>query len=210
MAHLILTRHGTSEYNKAGRWTGISDIDLATEGYKDARAMAEMIRDISVDKVHISTLKRARQTFEEMLKVLEKKDVTVHCHPALNERDYGVHTGKNKWQVKEEVGGREFHNIRRGWDVEIVNGENLKNVYERVVPYFAEHILPQLMQGNNVLVVSHGNTLRALIKHLENISDAEIPDLEFEFGDAHCYEFDRMGRVVGKEIRASSVDRMHV
>lgn len=210
MSRLILVRHGTSEYNRAGKWTGTTDVNLAKEGYDDARAMGEMIKDVDFSIVHTSNLKRTHQTLQEILSVVEKKDITIHKDEALNERDYGVHTGKNKWQVKEEVGDEEFHKIRRGWDAEIPKGENLKAVYERVVPYFEKHILPELKNGQNVLVVSHGNTLRALIKHLENVSDEDAPHLEFNFADVHFYDFDASGNVVDKEIRSSNLKRIHV
>lgn len=210
MSRLILVRHGTSEYNRAGKWTGVTDVNLAPEGYDDARAMGELIKDIDFSVAHISNLKRTHQTLQEILSVLGKEGVTVHKHEALNERDYGVHTGKNKWQVKEEVGDEEFSKIRRGWDAHIPEGENLKQVYERVVPFFEETILPELKKGNNVLIVSHGNTLRALIKHLENVSDEEAPHLEFNFADVHCYDFDSAGNVVDKEIRSSDIKRIHV
>lgn len=210
MARLILVRHGTSEYNRAGKWTGITDINLAQEGYDDARIMGELIKDVEIDSVHISKLKRTQQTLDEILKVLNKSTVPVTADAALNERDYGVHTGKNKWQVKEAVGEEAFREIRRGWDAVIENGENLKDVHNRVVPYFEKNILPELTQGKNVLVVSHGNTLRALVKYLENISDDEAPSLEFNFGEVHCYDFDHSGKMVDKEIRSSGITRVHV
>jgi len=202
MAFLVLVRHGTSEWNKLGKWTGLSDVDLAPEGIEDAQRAGEIIKDIEIHVAHVSTLKRAHQTFHEIKKKLGKHDLVPHPHAALNERDYGVHTGKNKWQVKEAVGEQEFHNIRRGWDVIIEGGENLKNVYERVVPHYKEKILPHILSGENVLIVAHGNSLRALVKHLENISDEEIPSLEIGFGEVYCYELDKKGRVVNKTVRA--------
>ena len=122
-------------------------------------------------------------------------------HKSLNERHYGVHTGKNKWQVKEEVGEEEFQNIRRGWDVKIREGETLKDVHARVVPYYEEQIKKDLENGENVLVVAHGNTLRALIKHLEDIDEAEICNVEIETGELHCYHLDEEQKVTKKEIK---------
>jgi 2,3-bisphosphoglycerate-dependent phosphoglycerate mutase len=202
MAYLVLIRHGTSEYNKKGLWTGLTDVELAPEGIEDAQRAGEVIKDIPVHKVHVSLLKRAWQTFEEIKRVIGGKHLTPERHAALNERDYGVHTGKNKWQVKEAVGEEQFHQIRRGWDVTIEGGENLKDVHARVVPYYSERILPQLMEGHNVLVVAHGNSLRALVKHLENISNEKIPGLEIGFGEVYTYQCDNKGNIIDKKVRS--------
>jgi len=209
MSRLVLVRHGTSEYNKRGLWTGLTDVALAPEGYDDARFIAEMIKDIDFCRAHVSRLTRAQQTLDEIKKILDKNDIDTHCHEALNERDYGVHTGKNKWQLREELGDEAFNTIRRGWDVVIMEGENLKEVYERVVPYYQEHILPQLVAGDDVLVVSHGNTLRALIKYLEDIDDEKIAELEFNFGEVYCYDVDANSAIVNKEVRTPKVARKH-
>lgn len=207
MAYLVLVRHGKSEWNKLGLWTGITDVDLASEGRKEARQMGKTIRDIRIEKAHVSKLKRSHQTFEEIRKVLGRDDLQAEAHAALNERDYGVHTGKNKWQVKEAVGEEEFQKIRRGWDAVVEGGENLKDVHDRVVPYYEQCIRSQLIVGHNVLVVAHGNSIRALVKHLENISDEKISELEIGFGEVYCYTFDCDGRRVGKEIRAVNPDK---
>ncbi len=204
MAYLVLVRHGTSEWNKLGKWTGLTDVDLAPEGIEDARRMGEAIRDIPIAKVHVSKLKRAHQTFDEIRRLLGLHDVKPDTHAALNERDYGVHTGKDKWQVRDELGEEAFHQIRRGWDALVLNGENLKDVHGRVVPYYEKNIRPQILSGHNVLVVAHGNSLRALVKHLDGISDEKIAELEIGFGEVYCYEFDTEGNIVGKEIRAAN------
>lgn len=202
MAYLVLIRHGTSEYNKKGLWTGLTDVELAPEGIEDAQNAGKVIKDIPIHKAHVSVLTRAKQTLHEIKKVIGRYDLHADEHAALNERDYGVHTGKNKWQVKEAVGDAEFHNIRRGWDVIVEGGENLKDVHARVVPYFKERILPQLLAGHNVLVVAHGNSLRALVKELENISNEKIPELEIGFGEVYTYQFDEKGNIIDKNVRA--------
>ncbi len=205
MAYLILSRHGTSEWNKLGKWTGLTDVDLAPEGVDEARRAGEAIKGLEIHKVFTSALKRAHQTFEQIKKAAGQEHLVGNKHPALNERDYGQFTGKNKWQVKEEVGELEFQNIRRGWDAVVLGGENLKDVHARVVPYYEEHIRPHLLEGQNVLVVAHGNSLRALVKHLENISDKRIADLEIGFAEVYCYEIDKEGKILGKEIRHTNV-----
>ncbi|HEY4513768.1 MAG TPA: 2,3-bisphosphoglycerate-dependent phosphoglycerate mutase [Candidatus Paceibacterota bacterium] len=210
MSHLVLVRHGKSEWNKLGLWTGLTDIDLSPEGRAEARHIGETIRDIKIEKAFVSKLKRAQQTFEEIKKVLQRPDLKADAHSALNERDYGVHTGKNKWQIKEAVGEEDFNKIRRGWDAFVEGGENLKDVYERVVPHYKEHVHPHLSKGSNVLVVAHGNSIRALVKHLENISNEKIPELEIGFGEVYCYKFDRDGKIIGKEIRAMNPEKGNI
>lgn len=200
MAKLILVRHGKSEWNKTGQWTGWTDVDLAEEGLEEARKTGKELTDIDIHVAHVSELKRAKQTLAEIEKSL-KTTVPIKSSLALNERNYGIYTGKNKWQVKEQIGDQKFQDLRRGWDVKIPEGESLKDVYNRVVPYFEESIKPELDAGKNVLVVAHGNSLRALVKHLEKISDTAICDVELGTGEAHCYTFAK-GAIKGKEVRA--------
>lgn len=199
MARLILVRHGKSEWNLKGLWTGWTDVSLAPVGQADARETARLIEDIQIDTVFTSKLKRAKETWEEMNKVLKRK-VPVIESEALNERDYGDFTGKNKWEVEKEVGEEEFLKIRRSWDYPLPNGESLKQVSERVLPYFHEHVEPLLKAGKNVLISAHGNSLRALAKYLESISDDDISKVEFVPASAYIYELDYEGKVIKKEI----------
>ena len=206
MAYLILVRHGKSAWNALGKWTGWTDVDLNEEGIAEARRAGEAIKDIEIHRAHVSDLKRATQTLGHIKETLQK-DIDTTIDPALRERHYGIFTGKNKWEVKEEVGDEEFKKIRRSWDHQIPEGESLKEVYARVVPYFEKAILPDLKKGKNVLVSAHGNSLRALMKKLDNISDEAICDLEVGTGEIHCYSFDKEGKVLGKEIRASNPNK---
>lgn len=195
MAKLFLVRHGKSTWNATGQWTGWTDVDLAEEGYEEAKKAGEALKDQKIDTVYVSELKRTHQTFEKIKETCGQMGLTCVIDKALNERNYGVHTGKNKWQVKEEVGEEQFNNIRRGWDVHIPDGETLKDVYTRVVPYYEESIKKDLKEGKNVLVVAHGNTLRALIKHLEDLDDNQVCDVELATGEVHCYDVDSDGKV---------------
>ena len=99
-------------------------------------------------------------------------------------------SGKNKWQVKDEIGEEAFNGIRRGWDYLVPGGETLKDVYARVVPYFEREILPKLQAGENILLVAHGNSIRALIKHLDQISESEMANVEMPFGQLLLYKFE--------------------
>jgi 2,3-bisphosphoglycerate-dependent phosphoglycerate mutase len=204
MAYLILIRHGQSAWNAEGLWTGLTDISLNDEGRQEARHAAESIRGIHLDIGFTSALKRAHETMDEILEVLGQKDVPVIKHPALNERDYGALTGKNKWQVRDEHGEEQWLKWRRSWDYPVPEGETLKDVYQRVVPYYERAILPELKAGKNVIVTAHGNSLRALVKHLENISDESIPSLEIGTAEVYLYQVDSQGKIVSKEIRAAN------
>lgn len=203
MVQLILVRHGRSEWNDKGIWTGWADPDLNEEGRMEAKRTAEALKGIKIDYVYTSLLKRVINTIEIILKEL-KLNIKIVKDAALNERNYGDFTGKNKWQVKEQVGEEEFNRIRRGWDHPIPNGESLKMVYARVVPYYEKEILPKLKLGKNVLVGGSGNSLRALVKFLDNISEEKISEVEVKTAEAWVYEIDKNGKVLGKKILAEN------
>jgi len=207
MAKLFLVRHGKSEWNKLGQWTGWTDVSLADEGHHEARLAGEALRGQDIHKAYTSMLKRTHETFEGIREALGIPSLSHTSHEPLNERNYGIHTGKNKWQVKDEVGEEEFQRIRRGWDVVIPEGETLKDVHARVVPFYVEQIQADLQRNENVLIVAHGNTLRALIKHLDELDENQVCDVEVETGEVHCYSFDESGKVVGKEVKHSKVDK---
>lgn len=209
MAKLILVRHGKSEWNKLGLWTGHTDVNLAEEGHEEAKKAGEAIQDIEIHHAHVSLLTRAQQTLSGMLTALGKK-LEPKAHSALNERHYGIYTGKNKWEVKESVGEEMFQNMRRGWDVAIPEGETLKDVHARVAPYYSSEILPSLKADENVLVVAHGNTLRALIKELEGLDEHAICDVEVGTGEVHCYDIGPNGEVLGKEVRSTNENKLKV
>lgn len=189
MAHLILVRHGVTDWNVAGRWHGLTDIPLNEEGRKQARKAAKALSGMKIDSVYTSLLSRTTQTYDEICNSLGLVCPVV-AHPALNERDYGIYTGKNKWEVEKELGHEEFINLRRSWNRPIPEGEALKDVYTRVISFYKAKILKDLKAGKNVLIVSSGNTLRALIKYLENISDQDIAKLELNFGEIRIFEID--------------------
>lgn len=205
MPYLVLVRHGESKWNKKGLWTGWTDIDLDEEGRRKSRAAGKTIKEISFQIAFTSKLKRAKETMDELITQLKGKDFPVIEDRALNEKDYGNLTGKNKWEIKEEVGEEMFLKWRRSWDYPVPGGESLKDVYERVVPYYKKEILPYLLKGENVLVVAHGNSLRALEKFLENIPDEEIPLREIETGEVDVYEVNLEGKVISKKIKKNAI-----
>ena len=187
MANLILVRHGESEWNQKGLRTGLTDIGLTEKGKNEARFAGEKLKNIPIDLAYTSVLLRAKQTLDEIKKVLNLENLPTTENAALNERDYGIYTGKNKWEIQKEVGNEKFQEIRRGWDAPIGKGESLKDVYDRVVPYYETEILPKLKEGKNILISAHGNSLRALVKYLDNLSDTEVENLEIPTGQIYIY-----------------------
>lgn len=206
MAKLILVRHAKSAWNATGQWTGLTDVPLSSDGRDQAASTAVHLQGIPIHKAYTSMLARAKETLDI---IFEQLGITAPRmeHQALNERDYGEFTGKNKWQVKDEIGEERFLRVRRGWNEPIPGGETLKDVHDRVVPYYKSTIHPDLLAGFNVCVVAHGNSLRALVKHLEDISETDIADLEIGVGEAHVYDFDAEGTIIGKEIRAENAHK---
>ena len=152
--------------------------------------------DISFCSEQIRTL----ETLEAILNSTSQLDVPLKRAGELNERDYGDYTGMNKFEVRDKVGEEQWNAIRRGWDVAVPNGETLRHVYERVIPYFEGQILPYLREGKNVLLVAHGNSLRALIKFIEDIPDHDVAELEMLFGDIVNYQIDELGKLVSKAV----------
>ena len=207
MSHLILVRHGKSEWNKLGLWTGWQDVPLDEDGREEARKTAMYLQDIAIDKAYSAALIRVVETWEIIKKTLKLENVTTVLHKALNERSYGIYTGKNKWQVKEEVGEAEFTKIRRGWDHPIPEGETLEDVYNRIVPYYQNTIQADLKNGKNVIIVACGNSLRALVKYLENLTIDEVCNLEIGLAEAHIYEIGENGQVLSKEIRSENKNK---
>ncbi len=201
MAKLIIARHGESLWNKLGQWTGSRDINLTEDGFKKSEEMGVLIKDINIDQAFASMQVRSIETLTCMLNACNLFSVpTVHSS-ALNERDYGDYTGKNKWDVEKLIGEKAFQDIRRGWDCPVSNGETLKMVYERAVPFYKENIVPLVNEGKNVLIVSHGNTIRALMKYIENIPEEKMTEVEMLFGQILIYDIDHEGHMISKEVR---------
>jgi len=199
---LVLVRHGESEWNILGKWTGLIDIHLSEKGIEEAEKTGELIKDIHFDYIFTSALVRAKETLSEMVDTYKDlKTIPIEAVKELNERNYGDYTGKNKWEMKKILGEEMFLKIRRSWDYVLPNGESLKMVYERTVPFFLEKILPILKENKNVLIVAHGNSIRSILKYIERISDDDIAHLEIPFGGAIILNLDEKGHSLGKEIR---------
>lgn len=197
---LLLTRHAESEWNATGKWTGLTDVHLSEKGFHEATLLGIALRklDVKLDKAYCSQQVRTLETMEGMLNASQQFDVPYERVSAINERDYGEYTGKNKWDMKQLVGEDEFNGIRRGWDHAVPGGETLKTVYERVVPFYQNEVVPQLQAGKNVLLVAHGNSLRALMKYVENLSDSDVENLEMPFGGIITYDTDPAGHMLAR------------
>lgn len=204
MAYLVLVRHGISEWNTLGMWTGITDTELTEEGRREAQRAAQALEDIDLHRAYTSKLRRAKHTLDEIAQHLQRDDIERSEHAELNERDYGELTGKNKWQVKEEYGEEKFMAWRRSWDHPVPGGETLKDVSRRVLPFYEQRILADLREGKNVIVAAHGNSLRALIKYLEEVADDQAHTVEIGTGEVLVYEIDDTGKLLKKEIRLAN------
>ncbi len=201
MGKLIVVRHTESEWNATGQWSGTSDVHLDDAGFKEAADLGLALKklQIKVDFAYCSEQIRTRETMEGILNASRQFDVDITRNSSINERDYGDYTGKNKWEMKELLGEEKFNDLRRGWNVPVPNGETLKMVYERVLPFYTETVLPQLKNGDNVLIVAHGNSIRALMKYIESISDEAVEKLEMLFGEILIYSVDENGHMSDKK-----------
>ena len=214
--NLILLRHGESKWNQENRFTGWIDVDLTNNGKKEARNAAELLskNNIQFDLVYTSYLKRAIKTLKICLKQLNKSDNDTFYHWRLNERHYGSLQGLNKSETARKYGDEQVLIWRRSYDVpppemdindkrhpkydvlyknvdtkELPNSESLKNTLERVRPLWENKIFPQLENGKNVMIVAHGNSLRAIVKILKKISNKDIVNINIPTGIPYIFEF---------------------
>lgn len=210
MGILVISRHGESEWNLLGKWTGWTDVSLTEKGIADTVRLGALLTDITFDEAYTSSLKRTHQTLDALLKGAAIDSLPTTQAKELDERDYGDLTGKNKWEVKEEIGEEAFNGIRRGWDYPVPGGETLKDVYGRALPYFEREVLPKLQNGENILLVAHGNSIRALLKHLDQIPEAEMAHVEMPFGQVLVYTFEADKALpVHKEVRQIEIEAPH-
>ena len=212
MSYLVLVRHGESRWNLAGKFTGWVDVPLSKRGIKEAIASAKKLSGIKFDLAYTSKLERAQETLLLILAFqnktgiflhnqtkiknkwtvnsnrFDKDDIPIYSKTALNERYYGDLQGMKKDSARNKFGEAQVFEWRRSFTTRPPNGESLKDVYNRAIPYFEREILVKLKKRKNIIVSIHGNTMRALIKHIEDISDTEIAFLELPFGKPFVYE----------------------
>uniref|UniRef100_A0A451DFG1 2,3-bisphosphoglycerate-dependent phosphoglycerate mutase n=1 Tax=Buchnera aphidicola (Cinara pseudotsugae) TaxID=2518978 RepID=A0A451DFG1_9GAMM len=213
---IVLMRHGESQWNKLNKFTGWKDVSLSEKGRKEAQNAAEILKKnkFKFDIAYTSVLKRAIHTLWIVLKKLNYIWIPVHKSWKLNERNYGSLEGLNKDEVINQYGHKQVQLWRRSFfalppknntsDIiclkndekyqhlkieDIPNSENLKMTYHRVINFWKSNILPQIQKNKKIIIVAHGNSLRALIKYLNNINDIEIEKVDLATGSPIVYEF---------------------
>ena len=191
MTDFTLVRHGQSHWNNKNLFTGWENPDLTSKGIDEAHATGLLLKKQSkiYSYLFTSLLDRAINTANIILEELDLNGINVVRDEALNERDYGELTGLNKDAAREKWGEDQVHIWRRSFDVPPPGGESLKDTADRVIPYYENKILPLLFEDNNILVSAHGNSLRALVMHIEGLSPEEILQREIATGQPISYEF---------------------
>ncbi len=226
MGRLWLVRHGQSIWNLQNRFTGWIDVSLSPRGIEEAVLAGRRLADERFDVAYTSTLIRAQHTLLEILRQnrhqegairvhgedesewyrhftpgeAEDRELRIHVSEALNERYYGDLQGMNKDEARRLYGAEQVHIWRRSYDVPPPGGESLAMTAARAVPYFEEHIRPRLLAGEQVLVAAHGNSLRAIIMHIEGMTPEEIIRFELPTGVPYGYRFDAEGRFLEREV----------
>ena len=191
MTSLTLVRHGQSDWNNKNLFTGWENPGLTKKGVEEAHKTGNLLKEENKNYSYLFTsiLDRAINTADIILEELGIDQINVIRDQALNERDYGELTGLNKDAARKKWGEDQVHIWRRSFDVPPPGGESLKDTAERVIPYFRDKILPLLIEDNNILISAHGNSLRALVMHIEGLSSEEILTREIATGQPISYEF---------------------
>ena len=214
---LVLVRHGESVWNLENRFTGWTDVGLSEKGVKEAIAAGKLLKEkgYTFDIAYTSVLKRANDTLDYILKELDEKDIPIKYSWRLNERHYGALQGLNKDETKKQYGEEQVHLWRRSASVrppeldksdprypgndpkykdlmedELPRTENLLDTVKRVIKYWNSDIKKDLLDNKKIIIVAHGNSLRGLMKYLDNLSDEEVMKLEIATGKPICYELD--------------------
>ncbi len=190
MPLLTLVRHGQSAYNLENRFTGNLDVELTTQGEEEAKQAGAKLRGITYAVAYTSVLKRAKETLKIILTEINERGIPVIENAALNERMYGSLQGLNKAETIAKYGGEQVELWRRSFEVRPPEGESLKDTYNRTIPYYKAEIEPKLKANQNILIVAHGNSLRALVMYLESIDKVEIAKLTIPTGSPRNYEMD--------------------
>ncbi len=222
-ANLVLLRHGQSIWNKKNVFTGWVDVGLSKKGETEARQAGRLLqrRGYIFDTAYTSVLKRAIKTLSLALQAAHSPKIPTHKSWRLNERHYGALQGQSKTAIEKEYGTKQFLLWRRSYSTrpplltkpmkgqctaatcglqprEFPQAESLQDTYKRVMPYWKKEIFPALKRGENIIISAHGNSLRALVKYLDTISDNKISQLEIPTGKPLCYSITKQGKVLKK------------
>ncbi len=196
MKHVVLIRHGESQWNLENRFTGWVDVPLSPKGEQEAREAGEKLRAFRFDQAFTSVLTRAIRTLEIVLDVIGQPGLPVEQNQALNERMYGELQGLNKTETAEKYGEAQVKLWRRSYDVRPPGGESLQDTADRVLPYYRDRVWPRLAKGETLLIAAHGNSLRALVMHLDRLSREEVLELNIPTGAPLLYELDDQGQAI--------------
>jgi 2,3-bisphosphoglycerate-dependent phosphoglycerate mutase len=199
MSTLVLVRHGQSQWNLENRFTGWVDVELTPKGREEARGAGIKLRGMMFDFAFVSGLQRAADTLALILEETAQNQCPITADAALNERMYGELQGLNKDEMVAKFGAEQVHQWRRSYDIPPPGGESLKDTAARVLPYFKSKIEPLLRQGQNLLVVAHGNSLRALIMELENLTPEQILQFELPTATPRVYQLDSELRILSAQ-----------
>jgi 2,3-bisphosphoglycerate-dependent phosphoglycerate mutase len=196
MAQLILLRHGESQWNLENRFTGWVDVPLSPKGIEEAKQAGEKLRGFTFHRAFTSVLTRANETLRIVLEAIGQTTIPIEKDKALNERMYGDLQGLNKAETAQKYGDAQVKIWRRSYDVRPPGGESLKDTAERALPYYEAKIRPYLLKGETILIAAHGNSLRALVMQLEQLTKEQVLELNIPTGAPLLYELDESGKVL--------------
>jgi 2,3-bisphosphoglycerate-dependent phosphoglycerate mutase len=206
MANLILIRHGESQWNLENRFTGWVDVPLSPKGEQEAHAAGEKLKAYKFDEAFCSVLQRAKKTLSIIMEVGGHPSIPTEFNQALNERHYGALQGLNKEETAKKYGKEQVHIWRRSYDVPPPKdktelnpegiSESLKDTAARTLPYWKEKIFPEIIKGKNIIVAAHGNSLRSIVMHLDNLTKEQVLELNIPTGVPLLYVFDRSGKIL--------------
>ena len=188
---LVLVRHGLSVYNDQNRFTGWKDVDLNQQGRDEAKQAVELLKSYEFDMAFTSNLIRAQETLDIILKGINQSDISITKNLALNERDYGDLIGQNKTEAAEKFGKEQVHIWRRSFDTPPPGGESLKDTADRVIPYLKNEIMPHILEGKTIIVGAHGNSIRAIVMHLQNYDSKQILKTEIGWCEPWVFSFEK-------------------
>lgn len=195
MGRLVLLRHGESQWNLENRFTGWVDVPLSPRGVQEAIQAGQKLKEFTFNRAFTSMLSRANETLRLVLETIGQSHIPIEKSQALNERMYGELQGLNKEETAKKYGEEQVKLWRRSYDVRPPGGESLKDTAERVLPYYEQAIKPYLLKGETILVAAHGNSLRALVMELDQLSKEAVLELNIPTGAPLLYELDDHGAV---------------
>ena len=209
MPNVILIRHGESQWNLENRFTGWVDVPLSPKGEQEAKAAGEKLKSFKFDKAFTSKLQRANNTLKFILQASGQENIPTEFDEALNERHYGALQGLNKTETAVKYGDEQVKIWRRSYDIPPPTdktelnpegkSESLKDTAARTLPYWEKKIFPEIKNGKNIIVAAHGNSLRSIVMHLDNLTKEQVLELNIPTGAPLLYIFDGNGTILEKK-----------